>query len=360
MKVVFICSTLERTGPTNQLLNIIKNLKSTIDFKLITLSKEPNASLKSSFIEQGVNVTCANINDLKFIQSLRLVKYLVDEENPDIVHSQGIRADVFSSILFKNNLSTLRNYPFEDYPPLYGKLKGNIMASVHLLSLFFIKKLVTVSNSTKNKNEVVPWLKFDTIYNGVDINKFSLSASDKVNKIKQKYSVKSDKKTLIYTGPLIERKNVSALIDSVKGNKDVQLLIVGDGPLMHELKQLSSIGDIIFVGAVDNVNDFLSIADCYVMLSKSEGFPNSVMEALSVGLPCILSNIPSHQDVHRIIGDSVKLCETDESFHDFLDSELDLFLKSKNKNNIRESAIKKISSDVMAEKYYSIYKEIIK
>ncbi|KII75256.1 glycosyltransferase family 4 protein, partial [Vibrio renipiscarius] len=109
--------------------------------------------------------------------------------------------------------------------------------------------------------------------------------------------------------------------------------------------------NILFLGNVDNVVDYLSLADVFIMFSKSEGFPNAVLEALSTGLPCILSNIPSHADVKEIMGDCITLIEEDDN--KFIDN----YLFDKD-SNIANKAVKNLSAITMAGKYKEKYVEL--
>lgn len=343
-EVLFICSSLERTGPTNQLLNIVKYNKN-IKFSILTLSVEKKDSMINDFIVLE-NVRLFINKDTSLLNKLKLIF------KADIIHTQGIKADIFSALFFwKKNIATLRNYPYEDYPPLYGKVKGNLMAYIHLFFLKFINYRVTISDSTALKNKNKTNMDFNVIYNGVDVDKFSPEYINSTKDIKSELGIKDNKKIFIYTGPLIKRKNVKSLVDIFNDNDGYNLLVVGDGPELEILKNCSG-NNIFFTGGVSNVVDYLNAADVFIMLSHSEGFPNSVMEALSVGLPCILSDIPSHQDVKNIMKDNVFIYDG---------SNLNTFVISNNsilsldKEIIRNEAIMNISASKMAEKYYELY-----
>ena len=93
--IIFIVSTLRQTGPTNQLLYIIKNLdKNIFNPIVITLSPEPNNSLKSAFLNEGVEIKSLNLSRIKgYFQGGKIIKKIVDKYNSSIVHTQGLRAD---------------------------------------------------------------------------------------------------------------------------------------------------------------------------------------------------------------------------------------------------------------------------
>ena len=85
---------------------------------------------------------------------------------------------------------------------------------------------------------------------------------------------------------------------------EATLVLVGDGPLRPKLAlqatQLHSIDSKIrFVGQVDpaEVCDWLKVADVFTLVSFSEGFPCALAEAMSTGLPSVVSDIPANRQL---------------------------------------------------------------
>jgi glycosyltransferase involved in cell wall biosynthesis len=96
----------------------------------------------------------------------------------------------------------------------------------------------------------------------------------------------------VNVGSLLPIKNHKLLIDAFKliCNKNIDLTIVGNGPLLNELKQYSTnIPNIIFKGSVSNseVLETLSNTHAFVLSSKNETFGVAIIEALACGLPVI-------------------------------------------------------------------------
>lgn len=79
------------------------------------------------------------------------------------------------------------------------------------------------------------------------------------------------------------------------------LWIVGDGALLQHCRQLATkrgLADIIqFRGAVDDVRSLLRQADVFLSTSHWEGLPLAPLEAMSEGLPCVLSDVAGHRDL---------------------------------------------------------------
>jgi N-acetylgalactosamine-N,N'-diacetylbacillosaminyl-diphospho-undecaprenol 4-alpha-N-acetylgalactosaminyltransferase len=95
------------------------------------------------------------------------------------------------------------------------------------------------------------------------------------------------------------RKNQKLIIDALAllPQSEYNLTFLGKGPLDDDLKmhtQNYNLQNAInFKGRVNNIKDYYLENDCFVLSSTTEGFPNALLEALSVGLPSISTNCMS-------------------------------------------------------------------
>lgn len=133
------------------------------------------------------------------------------------------------------------------------------------------------------------------IYNGIDIERFRFNARAR-QEVRDEYHL-GDRFVVIHTGRFLDQKNhrfvVSLFAELKKDRPDAKLLLLGTGDLLGEIRTLThSLGvenDVVFLGVRDDVERFLSAADCYVMPSLYEGLPVAAVEAQCAGLPCVLS-----------------------------------------------------------------------
>ena len=99
-------------------------------------------------------------------------------------------------------------------------------------------------------------------------------------------------------GRLSDEKNVDFAIDIVKRmlqeDNKYKLIIVGDGVLRDKLeekvKRLGILGSVRFLGQMSDVKRLYQAFDIFLLPSKFEGFPISALEAISAGLPIVLSD----------------------------------------------------------------------
>jgi len=87
---------------------------------------------------------------------------------------------------------------------------------------------------------------------------------------------------------------------SFKNNPNLVFLWVGDGQDKHKLEKLASqenLTNILFTGFSDNVAQYLSWADIYLSTSRWEGLPYALMEAASLGIPIVASNVVGNNEI---------------------------------------------------------------
>ena len=110
---------------------------------------------------------------------------------------------------------------------------------------------------------------------------------------------------LVYIGRLAKVKHIETLIKAVstvkKSYPHLRVVIVGDGPEMNSLEKLSRelnlTKNIDFIGFQIDVWNWYNTAKISILTSEREGFPYSVVESLSCGVPVITSNCGDIRDV---------------------------------------------------------------
>lgn len=104
---------------------------------------------------------------------------------------------------------------------------------------------------------------------------------------------------LITVSRLVPWKNVDTVIDLAL-QLNCSLAVVGDGPIMGELVSQASVSEnIFFLGnqSSTNVERLLAESKVFVQLSEYEGLSFSLLQAMAMGLPCLISDIPANRDV---------------------------------------------------------------
>ncbi|MGG2109361.1 glycosyltransferase family 4 protein [Lysinibacillus pakistanensis] len=122
--------------------------------------------------------------------------------------------------------------------------------------------------------------------------------------LKKEFNIQDHHVVIAYVAELNENKNHLFLLKNWSAIKKVapnaKLLIIGKGSHENLLKKYvneNSLKDITFTGYRRDVDDILKISDLVTLLSKREGLPKSIMEAMVHGLPCVVSNTRGLRDL---------------------------------------------------------------
>lgn len=364
-KILYIVSSLKKSGPNIQLLNLIQHLnKQEYEIVILTLSKNPSDSLFDIFEKLNIEIIEEPISKLSLPVTIGSIKSVISEINPDIIHSSGIRADYISSKGYFDvpTVSTVHNFMFDDYTYRYGKILGSLMINLHLKFLRKINVPIVCSFSIKElykkKNH-----NFMAIQNGVDISKYQEVTYTEKKRLREKLNLPKNKKIMISTGHLTELKNPQITIEAFlkqKNNNESLLIFLGDGDLKNKLEEkYSKSKNIIFKGRVSNVSEYLQASDIFVSASYTEGLPNAVLEAMATNLYILLSNIRPHQEIYNFPEVS------SNSFNPYnLNDAVINFEKALDKitdDNIilnRKVLIDNFSSEKMSYNYHKVYRSL--
>lgn len=113
-------------------------------------------------------------------------------------------------------------------------------------------------------------------------------------------------RTVVSVARLSAEKGIDVLLEAWKRvvsqtSSAVRLVLVGDGPergaLERQARESALNGSLVFAGQVRDVRPFLQHGDLFVLPSRSEGLPNALLQAMSVGLPCIASRVGGVQEL---------------------------------------------------------------
>lgn len=143
--------------------------------------------------------------------------------------------------------------------------------------------------------------KFDIIKNGIDLNVFTYD-ENLSNKFKERINYRG-RIVIGHVGNFVEQKNHNFLIDIfnelLKKDKNYELLLIGDGPLIQDIKnKVSSLGieeNVCFLGKTNEVSNYLQAVDIFLLPSHYEGLPVVSIEAQALGLPCLISDKVSEE-----------------------------------------------------------------
>jgi glycosyltransferase involved in cell wall biosynthesis len=104
-------------------------------------------------------------------------------------------------------------------------------------------------------------------------------------------------KKIVYTGRIVKNKGIYELLEVAKSCPDIGFTLLG--PISEEFRGVKVPNNVEMLGPVSNneIIKYLDEADVFLLLSHSEGFSYSLLEAMSRGLPIITTNVGANEDM---------------------------------------------------------------
>ena len=301
-------------------------------------------------------VYCSSQNRKYNVKLLSDLSKVIEEFEPDIVHA-WLPASM--------TIPTMIAAKIKKIPSVFSYRSRMRFHRFITVPEFFISALFAsgiISNrDTSDSSPVYRWLYANK--NGRVIN----NAVDIDQDYRKESHMSGNEKILLFVGRLIKGKNWQRLIRAVaelEAKVPWKLYICGDGDdrqhLVEMIRELNLEKNIIYLGFRDDVYKIMQKSDLLIMPSLSEGMPNVVVEALSIGLPCLLSDIIAHRDV---MGDGYGDCFFDPYDVEELRDRISNFLENETMKEFlaHEGKIiaRKYLPEKMVESYKNYYMEII-
>lgn len=195
--------------------------------------------------------------------------------------------------------------------------------------------------------------------NAIDLDKFKYDEKVK-EEIRRELNILKDTLVIGHVGRFVETKNHKFLIDIFKKihnkNSDSILLLVGQGPLMNEIKEkvrkLGLENCVKFLGQRNDVNKLYNVMDVFCLPSLYEGLPVVGVEAQANGLLCMFADTMTKES--KVL-ESTKFMSLENDANEWNECILNELKKFTRKTSIEEMTANKFNIKHEAqhlEKYY--------
>lgn len=307
-KILILVPSIKDVSPIKAAMALAIGLskKFSIIFMSYDSVKNSNEYLIHDLEMSKVKVDSLNCHGFKeMLKAKNRLEHVIEDDNIDICLSFLIRGDVLLSLVNSNviKVSSVRNMLELEYVKSHGWLFGNLFGKFHLWSLKRLDKIVVMSSDMNSffLKKGVGRHKLNLIHNFLDENRVVALAHEKAS-----LPCCNNIPVVISISSLLPRKRVDLLIkyalELYSEGVFFNLVILGEGVETKKLKILASsdpCGEkfIHFLGHVTNSISYLNQSDAFVMASESEGVSRSLMEALFLNKPCIVSDIPGNREL---------------------------------------------------------------
>lgn len=303
-----------RTSTVPQSLNgLLKGqLKFLNEYFEITAVSGYNEKLEE--VKQREEVKIADIPMSRKIDLVQDIKSLINlyiyfkKEKPTIVHSITPKAGLLTMLAGKLAGVPIRMHTFTGliFPTRTGAMQ-KLLIKMDQLLCWSATNIYPEGNGVKQDliNYKITSKPLKVLangnVNGIDLLHFSkkeISESDQLN-LKKSLRIDVNDFVFVFVGRLVGDKGINELVEAFSKFQipNAKLLLVGPletdlDPLKEEtINEIASNENIISVGFQKDVRPYFAISNALVFPSYREGFPNVVMQAGAMELPCIVSNI---------------------------------------------------------------------
>ncbi|MFZ0930139.1 MAG: glycosyltransferase [Syntrophobacteraceae bacterium] len=277
IKTVLLVQDLEFGGSQRYALHLLEHLdRELFDLELWVLRKGDDMAPMA--MATGQKVVYLTRDSRVTPRALSRLYSRLKKERPAILYTispvPGIWGRLFGRIIgIPVIVSSQRGYRGQQYESLLWFLSDLIIANAEALK----KSIVKIHGVDPNRIAVIP--------NGVDNDYYAPDGRP------------GDlHPTIVYVGRLVKEKDPLNLLRAFKQVlekiSEARLIVVGDGYLKGRFLRFiesNSLGEYVtHIAGTRDVRPYLSRAWVYALPSRSEGFPNAVLEAMSMGLPVVV------------------------------------------------------------------------
>lgn len=294
------------SGVQNMMINLLEHLdRSKFDITVVSAPDGPMIDKLKTMNIRHIAVPHLiqriNVNDLSvFIRFYKIFrKYTFD-----IVHTHSSKTGLFGRIAarlagVKIVVHTIHGFPFH---PHQSRISYLFFKNLERIAGVFCDRAISVNTYEKDlaiHEKVISRNKIASIYNGI----FELKSSNPVDR--SQYNI-PEKHIIIGTmGRLSEPKNMinitSVAIEVVLKSDNISFVFVGDGEqrkIIEDMISQSGTSDRIhLVGWQDDIAQWYDLFDIVLLYSKWEGLSLTILEAMSMKKPLIVSNIKGNKEM---------------------------------------------------------------
>ena len=294
IKLTHIICSLGYGGAERFLIDLIKNTDRE-KYEISVLCVVEGGPLVKELKLNGIKTFIIGKKTKLGISTIwKIYKYL-KKEKIQIVHTHLFAGDTWgriAAVLAQTSVIISTEHSVNFNEEIIKRLVKKFLS-------YFTDKIIAISETVKENSQKRDWInskKIEVIYNGINLDKFSLIDSRLRGNDKEK---NKDNITLGFVGRLEKEKGVKYLIEALHlchscEDGNLKLKILGNGTQRKNLEAMSSrfgLKDKIeFLGFKNNPANFYQEIDILIIPSLWEGLSIVALEAMASGVPIIASN----------------------------------------------------------------------
>jgi len=311
MKVLHIINSLNVGGAEVLLKDTLLLLNTKGIHSDVYILSKTDSFLEQELLRQNITVFSSNNGSVYSMTHVKPILKLIPKY--DLVHVHLFPAQLFVALAKKLSKSNVPLVTTE-----HSTFNRRRKPQYWLLDFLMYKNyngVICISDAVRES--LLRWqpsLRHKTVIveNGIDVERFNIKKGE------HPFQKDDNHIYVASVGRFFAEKDQSTLIRAIAKNDLFKLVLIGEGPLQVELTELCTklnIRDrVIFLGKRDDVPSVLKHVDIYVQPSIWEGFGIATVEAMSSGLPVIISDIPGLREIVGECGILFKVGDSEELY----------------------------------------------
>ena len=293
MKILYVISSTETGGAEKALCQLAMSMQKN-GHTVRILCLKPFGSVAKKIQKEGISII--SLSKLKFPgRTIKKIKREIISFKPDIVHAMLFRAITYTRMACAGLPVKLITTPHFNLSKksIFHRWIDFLLKGVDALTIAESRStadyLVNRQHYPKNKVFFLP--------NSVDKTRFYQDENIR-NSMREKQQFSRENFVFLCVARLSPEKNPLILLQAFRNVlrtcPNSKLVYVGEGEERAKLEKYIQLNNmqksVLLAGEQKDINDWLNMADAFVLPSLEESLPLALLEALSVGLPCLVSN----------------------------------------------------------------------
>lgn len=311
-KILYIITQGESGGAQKYVHDLAVNLAKDYDITVAVGEPHGQRNLQSRITSHIPHIKMVQlthlvrrISPIHDILALFELRKLYRKLQPDIIHLNSSKAGLLGSLAKWYVLSdtcyviyTVHGWVFNE--PL-SKLKKKLYFLLEKYTAKFKDKIIVLNEkewSDATNLLKIPQKKLTIVPPGIDIkqNYFNkVEAKEKLKKFLSKPILEND----YVVGTIANHYKTKGLDVLIKAaakikEKNIHFIIIGDGPQKNDLQlQITNykLQNFYLLGSIENASAYLKAFDLFVLPSRKEGFPYTILEAMAQNIPVITTDV---------------------------------------------------------------------